>query len=93
MPPRQHQLPPRAEADLFGDIKAFDGLVASKEAFERMKKHLADNNVYGKDTKWILGRKLMIDPKTEKFTDADVPKANDMLFSEYRKGFDISEAV
>ncbi len=81
-----------AEADLFGDIKALHGLVASKEAFERMKQHLTDNNV-GKDTKCMVGRKLMLNPKTEKFTGGDVAKANDMLFREYRKGFDISEAV
>ena len=82
-----------AEADLFGDIKALHGLVTSKEAFERMKKHLTDNKVEGKDTKCMVGRKLFMNPKTEKFTGTDVAKANAMLFREYRKGFDIVEAA
>ena len=40
---------------------------------------------------------ITLDPKTEKVTEVadggDKAKANAMLFREYRKGFDISEAV
>jgi hypothetical protein len=33
---------------------------------------------------------LPIDPKTERFTGNNA-KANEMLFAEYRKGFEVSE--
>ena len=66
---------------------------ALAEAFDRMKQHLVDNKVDAKEAKCLLGRKLTIDPKTEKFIGGNVAKENDMLFREYRKGFDIVEAV
>jgi len=79
---------------LLGDsLKAFGGNAECSEAYKRMKEHLTDNKVDLTAEKGLMGRKLMIDPKTEKFTGTDVAKANDMLFREYRKGFDISEAV
>ena len=74
-------------------FKSFGGLAEAGEAFGRMKTHLVDNKVDLKETKGMMGRKLTIDSKTEKFTGSDVEKANAMLFREYRKGFDISEAV
>ena len=80
--------------DLLGErFKAFGGLAEGGEAYKRMTAHLADNKVDLKAEKGVTGRKLTIDPKTEKFTGDDVEKANAMLFREYRKGFDISEAV
>jgi len=79
---------------LLGDsFTAFGGNAECSEAYKRMKEHLTDNKVDLTAEKGLMGRKLMIDPKTEKFTGTDVAKANDMLFREYRKGFDISEAV
>jgi predicted dehydrogenase len=76
------------------DIKAFEKLVAANEAFERMKAHIADNKVEVSSAKCFVGAKLTFDPKTEKITAADdLAKANAMLFREYRKGFDITEAV
>ncbi|OWK41586.1 Gfo/Idh/MocA family protein [Fimbriiglobus ruber] len=63
------------------------------EAVSRMKLHLTDNKVDLAKAIGRVGPKLTIDPKTEKFTGSDVAKANDMLFREYRKGFDITEAV
>ncbi len=76
-----------------GDVTFGKGKPALAEAFGRMKEHLTDNKVDAKETKCLLGRTLIIDPKTEKFVGADVEKANALLFREYRKGFDISEAV
>lgn len=77
------------------DIRSFDSLVSANEAFERMKNHLVDNKVDTATAKGFVGPKLVIDPKTEKFTGGtdQLSKANDMLFREYRKGFDISESV
>jgi len=79
------------------DIKAFAGVKQANEAFERLKTHLKDNKVDIATVKGLVGPKLTLDPKTEKFTAAsdgvDLAKANDMLFREYRKGFDITEAV
>jgi Oxidoreductase family, C-terminal alpha/beta domain len=80
-------------ATLGDDIKVFDGFAGAKEAFGRMKTHLADNKVDAATAKCFVGKKLILDPKTEKFTGTDMAKANDMLFREYRKGFDINEAV
>ena len=40
-----------------------------------------------------IGPKLIIDPKTETFTGSLASKANPMLFREYRKGFEVKEAV
>ena len=82
-----------AAATLGDDIEVFDGFAGAKEAFGRMKTHLADNKVDAATAKCFVGKKLILDPKTETFTGADAAKANDMLFREYRKGFDIREAV
>ena len=74
-------------------IKAFDGVAGAKDAFDRMKAHLTANKVDVKSVQCLVGKKLTLDPKTEKFTGGNVEKANAMLFREYRKGFDIGEAV
>ncbi len=66
------------------------GPLADKEAqetFERMEKHLKDNNVSLEETKCDLGRRLKFDPKTETFVgDKD---ADALLTREYRKGFEV----
>ena len=80
-------------ANLVERFNAFGGNAESGEAYKRMRAHLADNKVDLTAEKGMMGRKLTIDPKTEKFTGSDVAKANAMLFREYRKGFDITEAV
>jgi predicted dehydrogenase len=73
---------------------AFTGDKDATEALERMKKHLKDNNVDLAQAVGRVGPKLTFDPKTEKFTGgADLAKANALLTREYRKGFDINEAV
>ncbi len=71
---------------------AFTDCKEAVAALARMKDHLTDNKVNLAEAKGLLGTKLAIDPKTEKFTGGNA-KANAMLFREYRKGFDISEAV
>ena len=60
-----------------------------------MKTHLTDNKIDLSKAFGRVGPKLIIDPATQKFTGGadDLAKANAMLFREYRKGFDISEAV
>jgi len=81
------------ETTLGDDIRSFEGVVVANEAFERMKNHLGDNKVDKATSKCFVGAKLDLDPKTEKFTGDSAAKANPMLFREYRKGFDIAEAV
>jgi len=84
------------KASMADTIKVFDGTPEAAAAFGRMKDHLKDNKVDLKDAVGLVGPKLIIDPKTEKFTaagGADVKKANDMLFRAYRKGFDITEGA
>jgi len=74
---------------------AFGGNKAATEALARMKEHLKDNNVNLAEAVGRVGPWLTLDPKTEKFTagGADPAKANEMLFREYRKGFEIQESA
>jgi predicted dehydrogenase len=73
---------------------AFAGHQEAAEALERMTAHLKDNGVNPAEARGLIGAKLTIDPKAEKVTaGADLAKANALLFREYRKGFDITEAV
>lgn len=66
------------------------GSKAADEAMLDCIAHLKEHKVDA-DTKYSLGRKLTIDPKTESFTgdkEADV-----MLTREYRKGFEVPNKV
>jgi len=63
------------------------------EFFSTMIEHLSSNKV---DTTKAIGRvgSIVVDPKTEKITScssATLAQANDMLFREYRKGFELKE--
>ena len=74
----------------------YAGYGPAKDALDRMLAHLKDNNVDISEAMGRIGATLSIDPKTEKITgagDADLAQANEMLFRDYRKGFDITEAV
>jgi len=72
---------------------AFQAVPQAKAAYARFAQHLADNKI-DPTTKGLVGPTLTIDPKTEQFTGgADLVTANAMLFRDYRKGFDITEAV
>jgi predicted dehydrogenase len=77
---------PIAEAASFTDDKD------AKEAFARMIAHLKANGVDPKEAVGRAGPLLAIDPKTERFTGNN-SKANEMLFREYRKGFEIKDTV
>jgi Oxidoreductase family, NAD-binding Rossmann fold len=83
------------KASMADEIKCFTSCKEAQDALGRMRQHLVDNKVDLKDAVGLVGTKLTIDPKAEKFTaatdGADVKKANDMLFREYRKGFEIAE--
>jgi hypothetical protein len=57
-----------------------------------MKQHLIDNKVDPATAMGLVGPVLPIDPKTERFTGSN-DKANEMLFREYRKGFEVPEKV
>jgi predicted dehydrogenase len=54
-----------------------------------MLAHLKANKVNADETKALFGPVLAIDTKTETFTNNK--KANDMLFREYRKGFELKD--
>ena len=60
------------------------------ETFGRLKAHLSDNNV-NLQGGFRTGRKLAIDPKTERFVNDS--KADHMLSREYRKGFEVPDKV
>jgi predicted dehydrogenase len=78
-------------AEFFTDGKNPLGLGESAcETFGRLKEHLSDNAVKPEGG-FRTGRKLTIDPKTESF--ANDTSANQMLFREYRKGFEVPEKV
>lgn len=72
-------------------ISAFTDCKQAVEALDRMKKHLQDNKVDLASAIGHIGIKLAFDSKSEKF--AGNARANEMLFREYRKGFDITEAM
>lgn len=65
---------------------------AAGEALTRMKEHLVENKVDLSKAVGKVGPKLTIDPKAEKFVGGPA-KANDMLFRDPRKGFDIRESA
>lgn len=61
------------------------------EAFGRMEQHLGANQVDLTKTPATLGPVLLMDPKTERFTNNDL--ANKLLTREYRKPFIVPEKV
>jgi predicted dehydrogenase len=71
--------------------KAFGDDKSAAEAMARMSEHLKTNGVALDQTPYRVGPKLMIDPKTESFVSD--PKANELLFREYRKGFVVPDKV
>ena len=78
-----------------GEAEGFTKLDSAKQAYGRMIEHLKANKVDVTTVKGLVGATLQLDPKTERFTGgapAEVLKnANDMLFREYRKGFEVKE--
>ncbi len=80
------------EATFDKDVTAFTDCKDATEAVVRMQQHLKDNKIDLSTAVGRIGPKLAIDPKTETFLGNNA-KANAMLFREYRKGFEILEAV
>ncbi len=78
------QLPFATKAEALGDDKAL------AETFERMEQHLKDNKVPLEETKYRVGRKLKLNPKTETFIGDK--EADALLTREYRKGFEVPSA-
>jgi predicted dehydrogenase len=59
------------------------------ETFERVKHHLADNQVDLQLTKIQFGATLAVDGKAETFTGSMSGQANPLLSRDYRKGFEV----
>ncbi|MCE9565288.1 MAG: Gfo/Idh/MocA family oxidoreductase [Planctomycetes bacterium] len=81
---------PIGKAEAVSDNKSLN------EFAGRMVAHLKANKVDTEKTIGKFGPVLTIDPKTEQFVGTDkalLSKANDMLFREYRKGFELKEIV
>ncbi len=68
----------------------FPGLDSAKEAYERMKQHLGENDVKA-DAPVLVGPLLTFDPKTEKFVGN--PAADKLLTREYREPFVVPQQV
>jgi hypothetical protein len=82
------------EASMDKDISAFTKSKEAVAAFGRMTQHLKDNKVELSKAVGRVGATLTIDPKTEKFVAGEgYQEANKLLTRDYRKGFDINEAV
>jgi predicted dehydrogenase len=77
------------QAKLSDSAAALSGGPA-KEAISRMVAHLSDNHVDTQSELGTVGELLTLDPKSEKILGN--LKANDLLFREYRKGFEIPVA-
>ena len=80
------------EATFDTDVPAMADCKDAREALARMKEHLKQNHVDLSAAKGRVGVKLVIDPAAERFTGGPAA-ANDLLFAEYRKGFDIREGA
>ncbi len=77
-------LPFGTKSEALGDDKAV------AETFERMEQHLKENKVPLEETKYHVGRKLKLDPKTETFIGDK--EADALLTRQYRKGFEVPTA-
>lgn len=71
--------------------KAFGDDKEAADTFARMQEHLKENKVPLDSTEYQLGRRLRIDPKTERFVGD--PEADRMLTREYRTPFVVPERV
>jgi predicted dehydrogenase len=74
------------------EVKEIADSKDAQDAFQRMTQHLKDNNVDLTKAIGRVGPTLPIDPKIERFTGSN-SKANDMLFREYRRGFEVKDIV
>lgn len=72
-------------------LEKIKGDTFAADTFERMKEHLAKNDVDVSKDKLTLGPVLKMDPKTERFLDHDTASA--MLKDKYRPPFVVPEEV
>jgi hypothetical protein len=72
-------------------LEKIKGDTFAADTFERMKEHLAKNDVDVSKDKLTLGPVLKMDPKTERFIDHDA--ANEMLKDKYRPPFVVPDEV
>ena len=63
------------------------------EAFERMKAHLAVNEIELTENLAVLGPLLTMDPAAERFTGPMADKANELLTRPYREPFVLPEKI
>jgi predicted dehydrogenase len=84
-----YRLGQKADPDAINEAMKADP--AALDAFERLKEHLATNEVDMTKDKLALGMPLKMDPKTERFIGNE--KANEMLKRVYRAPFVIPENV
>jgi hypothetical protein len=71
--------------------KAFGDNQDAYETLARMEEHLTANGLKLDGEKYLLGRKLVVDTKQEKFTGDD--EANRMLTRQYRAPFVVPDKV
>jgi predicted dehydrogenase len=77
------------------DVPALADCKPAADALERMKAHLKANGVDPAKAVGRVGPLLTLDPATETFASksAHAAAANQMLFREYRKGFEVPASV
>jgi predicted dehydrogenase len=72
--------------------KAFGGDKDGASALESMEAHLKDTSIRLEESQLRVGRKLLVDPKSETFLN-DKSEADPLLTREYRKGFEVPAKV
>jgi predicted dehydrogenase len=78
------------KAETLGSAAPFAGLEDAQETFRRTKEHLEKNSVGG-EAKVVIGRALVVDPRTETFVGDD--EANKLIKREYRAPFVVPDQV
>jgi hypothetical protein len=84
-----HRLGAKANPDAI--LESIKGDAFAQETYERMKEHLAKNEIDLTKDKLTLGPVLKMDGKAERFIDHDA--ANAMLKDKYREPFVVPEIV
>jgi predicted dehydrogenase len=74
-------VPFNAQRNIFGDDRD------ASETFDRMRDHLRQRSIPLDQTNYRLGRRLTLNPRTERFVNNT--QANEMLTRPYRRGFEV----
>ena len=75
------------------DLVLLDGSDAVARTWHRTRKHLANNGVNLETEKYVLGKKLAIDPKGEQFTGEGSREANLLLTRKYRAPYVVPDRI